>query len=238
MKMHPSIHYYVLSLSKRASTFCEGFRDKLIDIHDDNFPIVASFEENGFSGPVSDGRSVKDICRQTDSRFSHYFEQDPHRWVAVGEQDILDIFRTVSRHMDSWIGTVEGDYSLTSRHDLGKIVWPVVKEAIAGTDKNALHDLTMAAELKKVVFGIDAVGRSVETKTASVLYVEEDYHMRGSIRKVDHSIVVSKHVNLWEVIDDVVDLIIEKVLKLGGSVVFLKSGSLVKFGRIALVQSV
>jgi hypothetical protein len=235
--MQPSIHYYVLSLSKRTSLFYEGFRDKLIDIHDVNFPIGSTSENCAPPKPVLMGNPLKEICQQTDRRFSHYYKQDPLRWVAVGQKDVLDIFKSITCHMEALIGTVEGDYILTSRHDLGKIVWPVVKEAIAGTDKNALHDLSTAAGLKKVVFGIEAVGQSAETQMGSVLYVEEDYQVRGSIRKSDHSLVLSKHVNLWEVIDDVVDIIIEKVLKLGGNVVFLKSGSLQKFDRIALVRS-
>ncbi len=139
--------------------------------------------------------------------------------------------------MDSFLGTVEGDYSLTSSHDLGKIVWPVVKDAIAGTDKNAIHDLEAAGKNKKVVYGIEAISRFVETAAGSILYVEEDFHVRGSIRKKDHLLIVSKNVNLWQVIDDVVDLIIEKVLQLGGSVIFLKSGSLVTLDRIAMIQS-
>jgi hypothetical protein len=61
--------------------------------------------------------------------------------------------------------------------------------------------------------------------------------VKGSIHKTDHSLIISKHVNLLEVIDDVVDIIIEKVLKMGGTVIFLNSGSLVKFERIALILS-
>ena len=97
-----------------------------------------------------------------------------------------------------------------------------------------MRDLATADKVKKVVSGIDAVGKLVETETGSTLYVEEDYHVKGSIRKTDHSLIISKHVNLLEVIDDVVD-IIEKVLKMGGTVIFLTSGSLIKFERIALI---
>jgi hypothetical protein len=141
----------------------------------------------------------------------------------------------MTTHKEVLIGMVEGDYTATSPHDLGMIVWPVVKEAIAGANKNAMLDLATADKVKKVVSGIDAVGQLVETETGSTLYVEEDYHVKGSIRKTDHSLIISKHVNLLEVIDDVVDIIIEKVLKMGGTVIFLNSGSLIKFERIALI---
>lgn len=235
--MKPSIHYYVLSLNERTIRLYEGFRDKLIDIQDLNFPFKVSVDSDSPFRLASSESRLFEICRQADRRFSNYFLQDPLRWVASGKMILLGAFKTITAHMDSFLGTVEGDYSLTSSHDLGKIVWPVVKDTIAGTDKNAIHDLEAAGRNKKIVFGVEAVSRSIETAAGSILYVEEDYHVRGSIRKRDHLLIVSKHVNLWEVIDDVVDLIIEKVLQLGGSVIFLKSGSLVALDQIALIQS-
>ena len=230
--MQRSIHYYVLSLSKQTSRLYEGFRDKLIDIQNTNFPFEISIDTGN---PASKDTQVREFFHQTNQHFAHYYEQDPLRLVVVGEKSNLNIFEALTTHQDILIGIVEGDYTATSPHDLGMIVWPVVKEAIAGVNKNAMRDLETADKVKKVVSGIDDVGQSVETETGSTLYVEEDYHVKGSIRKSDQSLIISKHVNIWEVIDDVVDLIIEKVLKMGGTVIFLNSGSLKKLERIALV---
>ena len=74
---------------------------------------------------------------------------------------------------------VDGDYTATSPHDLGKIVWSVVKEAMADTNKYAMRDLAKATKEKKIVSGIGAVGKTAGTETGSILYVEEDYHMKG-----------------------------------------------------------
>ena len=230
--MQRSIHYYVLSLSEQTNRLYEGFRDKLIDIQDTNFPFKISPDAGN---PASKDTPVIEFFHQTEQHFAHYYEQDPLRLVVVGKKSNLAIFEALTIHRDVLIGMIEGDYTITSSHDLGMIVWPVVKEAIAGANENAMDELETAAKLKKVVSGIDAVGQLAETETGSNLYVEEDYHVKGSIRKTDHSVIISKHVNLLEVIDDVVYLIIEKVLKMGGTVIFLKSGSLIKFERIALV---
>jgi hypothetical protein len=231
--MQASIHYYVLSLSKAKSMLYEGFRDKLIDIQDGMFPLEIS--QVGKSAPTE--ALLREFYNQTDQHFAHYYEQDPHRLVVVGEKSNLAIFDGLITHQDILIGKVEGDYTATSPRDLGKIVWPVVKEAIAGVNKNAMRELAKAARMKKIIFGIDAVGHSAETEKASTLYVEEDYQVKGSIRRTDQSLIISKHVDIWEVIDDVVDIIIEKVLKTGGNVIFLNSGSLIKFDRIALILS-
>jgi len=230
--MQLSIHYYILSVSEKISRLYEGFRDKLIDIQNANFPFESSIDTDS---SVSKDTQLKEFFIQTEQRFTHYYEQDPLRLVVAGEKSNLAIFQAFKIHQDILIGTVEGDFTATSPYDLGKIVWPIVKEAIAGTNKNAMNDLATAAKIKKVVSGIDAVGQSLETETNSTLYVEEDYHIKGSIHKADQSLIRSKHVNLLEVLDDVVDFIIEKVLKTGGTVIFLNSGSLIKLEKIALI---
>lgn len=230
--MQRSIHYYVLLLSEQMNRLYEGFRNKLIDIQNTNFPFEISTDAGN---PASKDTRLREFFHQTKKRFAHYYEQDPLRLVVAGEKSNLAIYEALTTHQDVLIGMVEGDYTATTAHDLGMIVWPVVKEAIAGANENAMRDLETAAKLKKVVSGIDAVGQLVETETGPTLYVEEDYHVKGSIHKTDRSLIISKHVNLLEVIDDVVDIIIEKVLNMGGTVIFLKGGSLIKFERIALI---
>jgi hypothetical protein len=236
--MQLSIHYYVLSLNDQTCRLYEGFRDKLIDIQDTNFPVnSAMMDAQNPTTPNSKDSPLKDFFHQVDQRFTFYYRQDPLRLVVVGKLSNLAVFKTVTTHPDAILGAIKGDYTATSSHDLGMIVWPVVKEAIAGANGNAMHDLAEAARLKTIVSGIEAIGQAMKTETNSTLYVEEDYHVRGALHITDHSLIVSKHVNLWDVIDDVVDVIIERVLKLGGTVIFLKSESLKKFKKIALIPS-
>jgi len=154
--MQLSIHYYILSLSNQTCRLYEGFRDKLIDIQNKNFPFESSIDAGN---PDSQNTQLREFFLKTDQHFGHYYKQDPLRLVVAGEKKNLAVFDALSFHRDVIVGTVEGDYTATSAHDLGKIVWPVVKVAIiAGANKNALRDLEKAARVKKVVSGIDAVG--------------------------------------------------------------------------------
>jgi hypothetical protein len=232
--MQMSIHYYVLLLSGQTSRLYEGFREKFIDIEDSNFPFKSSFIAGK---PSPNGASLREFIRQTDERFAHYFKQDPLRLIVIGEKRIMAIFEALTAHKEIIIGKVEGNYLMTSLHDLGMIVWPVVKEVIAGVNKNAIRDLVKAEREKKIVSGINNVGLAAETEINPTLYVEDDYHVRGSILKSDQAVIFSKRLNLLDVLDDVVDFIIEKVLKMGGTVIFLDNDSLKKLKRIALVLS-
>jgi hypothetical protein len=230
-----SVHYYVLSLSEQASRLYEGFRDRLIDIQNTDFPFEASFDTDGTVKPASKDARLMEFLRRTDRLFASYFEQDPLRLVVVGERKILSIFEAITAHQEEFIGKVEGDYLTTSPHDLGKIVWPVVKEVMAGASENAIRDLETAVRGRKVTSGINAVVKLTDSGPESTLFVEEDYHVNGTIDKRDNSPVISNDVDILEVIDDAVDVIIEKVLATGGNVVFLDGGSLIKFQKIALI---
>ncbi len=235
--MKLATHYYVLSLSEQTSRLYEAFRDFLIDIQNKNFPIESSAFICNTVRPAPIDSQVREFIRTADRHFDHYFKQDPLRFVVVGERKYLSIFESVTSHRDVLIGGVEGDYTATSPHDLGKIVWPIVKDVMAGTNEKAIRNLETAESSQNVASGIEAVGHLANSGAGSTLFVEEDYHMKGGIRSTDHSLITSEEMDIREVIDDAVDAIIEKVLEKGGNVVFLGSGSLTKLRRIALITA-
>jgi hypothetical protein len=228
-------HYYVLSLSEQTSRLYEAFRDTLIDIQNTGFPIESSSGMNGAIEPSPGNGRLREFIRTADEHFEDYLKRDPLRLVVVGVKEHLSIFQSVTSHRDVLIGSVEGDYAAASPHDLGRIVWPVVKEAMAGTSEEAMLDLETAESSQDVAFGIDAVAHSAGSRTGGTLFIEEDYHMKGGVRETDHSLIRPKDLDIQEAIDDAVDAIIEEVLEKGGNVIFMKSGSLAKLQRIALV---
>ena len=235
--MRLSTHYYVLSLCEQTSRLYEAFRDTLIDIQNKGFPIESSAGMSGTVEPSLRSSHLREFVRTADQHFDHYFRQDPLHLVVVGEKESLSIFGCVTTHQDVLIGKVEGDYAATSPRDLGKIVWPIVKKVMAGTSEKAMNNLETAEYSRNVTSGIDAVGHVAGSGVGDTLFVEENYHMKGSIRETDHSLIASKDLDIQEVIDDAVDAIIEKVLEKGGNVLFLEGGSLTEFHRIALIEN-
>lgn len=235
--MRLSTHYYVLSLCEQTSRLYEAFRDTLIDIQNKGFPIESSAGISGSVEPALRDSQLREFIRTADRHFDHYFRQDPLRLLVVGEKKNLSIFDSVTSHKDVLIGRVEGDYAATSPHDLGKIVWPIVKKVMAGTSEKAMNDLETAENSGNVSSGIGAVVHAAGSRVDDTLFVEENYHVKGGIREMDHSLIASKDLDIQEVIDDAVDAIIEKVLENGGNVVFMESGSLTEFHRIALIEN-
>lgn len=233
--MQLSIHYYVLSLGEQTCRLYEGFRDTLIDIQNSNFPFESPMGVRLSVEPADRDIHLRDFLGMTDLHFAHYYKQDPLKLIVVGEKRNQSVFASVTAHKEQVMGMVMGDYTSTSPHDLGKIVWPIVKEVLAGSNAKALADLESATNERKVTSGLEAVAKMANSATGATLLVEEDYHIKGSISKTDHSLVISDYVDIREVIDDAVDVIVEKVLELGGNVIFLNNGLLTKRSKIALI---
>ncbi len=233
--MHLSIHYYVLALGRTSNKLYEGFRDMLIEIENEGFPLNFTPGLSSSANLIHNEKLLWEFYKKLDQFFTTFYNQDPLGLVLVGEKRNQSIFRSISTHAKNIFGGLEGDYETTSAHDLGQIVWPIVREALSGNRKRALRELDEAVSARKVVSGIDEVWRLANSAIRTDLLVEEDYHVKGSIVKTDHSWMILQQVDLREVFDDVVDNIIEKVLKTKGAVVFLESGSLAAFQRIALI---
>ena len=233
--MQPSIHYYVLSLGEKSNKLFEGFRDTLIEIENGGFPLVMS---TNLSYPVKSEQREKlwrDFYKRLDQFFAIFYEQDPLGLVLVAEKMNQTIFGSVSAHNKEIFGELEGNYDATSAHDLGKIVWPIVREALSGNRERALSELDEAIRAQNVASGLDQVWHMANSAKGSTLLVEEDFRMKGSIVKTDQSWIISDQVDIRELFDDVVDRVIEKVLETGGVVIFMDSGSLSAHQKIALI---
>lgn len=234
--MRSSTHYYVISLGRRTTTLYEAFRDTLIDVQNHEFPVDASaaLPKAGPADQVSQEKGLRSFLRIVDERFGHCYELEPMTVVVTGEKTLLTAFTSVTTHPAAIAGRVEGDFTATSLYDLGKIVWPVVKEAMTGSRERVLRDLEIAGDARKI-YGLETIGRRVNETAGATLLVEEDYHVRGSISEADGSATISPNVDVRDEIDDVIDMIIEKVLGSGGNVIFVPCGSLSELGRIVLL---
>ena len=63
-------------------------------------------------------------------------------------------------------------------------------------------------------------------RTRATLLVEGDYHVRGSFLDLGSTTALSRDVDVADAMDDVVDVVVERVLAAGGHVVFMPDGSL------------
>jgi hypothetical protein len=237
MPVRFSTHYYVISLNRQTTALFEAFRDTLIDVRSQGFPVdalCASTPAAGSAGSSGEGDGVRAFLQVVDERFGHYYELEPMILVVTGEEELQTAFTSITTHSSAIVGRIEGDFGATSPRDLGKVVWPVVKEAMSGLRERALRDLEIAEDAEKIC-GLETVCRRVGETVGATLLVEEDYHLKGSISEADGSATILPTVDVRDEIDDVIDMLVEKVLGSGGNVVFVPNGSLNELGKIVLL---
>jgi hypothetical protein len=234
-EMKASLHYYVLSLNSHASRLYEGFRDQLIDIQNMGFPYHFPIEYRDQLLSDIPEAQLRTSLIATDQRFDEYYAQEPLRLIIIGAHRSVTIFQSLTVHRGTTIGILEGDFTSTSPIDLGKIVWPVLMEAIAGNVENVRSELDIAAAAHKLVSGINAVALTADFKSSSTLFVEEDYREKVNMIPAGRLLLGRQYDELLELFDDVVDILIERVLEVGGRVKFMKGGSIKLYGRIALI---
>jgi hypothetical protein len=219
--MKLSTHYYVLSLGDRTNRLYEAFRDTLIDIENTWFPLVSSRSP---SPPDMNDTQLRTFLMRVDHHFGHYYAQDPLGMVLAGNSRSQAMFSSVTEYPGVIIGRTNDDLSTTSLTDVGSIVWPIVKGVMAGAGENLERELEEAIRAHNIAVGIDAVVKSVDSGVGATLLVEEGYR-----------VATPESSSLVDDTDNVVDLLIDKVLALGGNVIFVDNDLLGKFQRIALI---
>jgi len=147
--------------------------------------------------------------------------------VLAGTERNQSAFAAVTAYPGVIIGKAEGDHSTTSLSDLGSIVWPIVKGVMASAGKKVARELEATTRAHNLAVGIVAVVQSVDSGAGATLLVEADYRVKPQ-----------ESSSLMDDCDNVVDVVIEKLLALGGNVIFVKDDSLSKFQRIALILRV
>jgi hypothetical protein len=216
-----STHYYVLSLSENTNRLYEAFRGSLIDIENTWFPYASSKTP---SQPALNDVQLRTLLQTVDHHFAHYYEQDPLGMIVSGTARNQAAFALVTAYPGVIIGRVEGDHSATSLRDLGNIVWPIVKGIMAGAGQKMERELQAATLAHNIAFGIDAVVAAVDSGVGATLLVEDGYAVEPDESRT-----------LIDDCDSVVDVVIDKVLALGGNVIFVEDGSLSNFQHIGLI---
>lgn len=219
--MNLSTHYYVLALSDDVTRLYEAFRDRLIDIRNTWFPLGPATPHPPQG--LTDGK-LHALLQRVDRHFAHYHGREPLGVVLVGPAAIRSEFETLTTHSGMVIGHADGDHATTSLEALGRVVWTVVTGAMATAGHGVAHRLESAARADNVAVGLDAVVHSLDAGIGTTLLVEEGYRMAP--RDI---------ASLLEDCDNVVDVLVDKVLALGGNVLFVADGSLGAFRRIALI---
>lgn len=235
--------YWVLVLSEQPTRLYEGTRDELVEIQGGGFPLVhegpggAQALPGGYGINVSAKRDERhrQFFRAVDEALTPFLAADPLPLAVVGVDRYQGFYEEVSTHKDAIAATLNGSHDKTSAPELAKLVWPLMKGALAEKRNEYLGELDRMVGEQRVASTIGEVWRLAHEGRGKLLLVEEDFHFRGKLDETGVHLLPAEDAAPAEAIEDAVDDVIETVLSKGGRVVFMGDGQLAEHQRIALI---
>jgi hypothetical protein len=241
--MNRTPRYWTLVLSEKPTRLFECIRDTLIEVQEGGFPII--HEGPGGEQSLPGGFGIekttdrdeyhRKFFRQIDAALKPFLVDDPLPLVVVGVDRFLAFFNEVTDHKASIATTLQGSHDKTSPSELAKLVWPLVKDALAEQRQKVFLELDKAVGERKVASTIGEVWRLASEGRGYLLLVEKDFHFPARVDETGQYITPTDDATAPGVIDDAVDEIIETVLSKQGRVVFVENGQLETHQRIALI---
>jgi hypothetical protein len=237
--MNRSPRYWVLALSEQPTRLFEGVRETLVEVRGGGFPMVHGGPGGSQALPkLIDKSKYEDehhqqFFRKVDQALAAFTKADPLPICVVGVERWLSHHRSVTSHKDI-VASVTGNHDQTPPHELGKLVWPAVADALAAKRGRALDALDAAIGAQRFASGLGEAWRRAQEGRGALLLVEQDYHQAarldeaaGQLHLVDAD---DPSANMADAVDDLIELVLAKQ----GDVVFVDDGVLEGHQRVAL----
>lgn len=236
MSINRGIRYYTLILSIEKIRLLQCYRDQAVDIEQNGFPIYSGLEFYEFHPSdlsKEKAKKVKDFFRKASRALREFYNVEKQSLVILGVEKNLGFFREVAGFEEHVITTVEGSYVNVTAHDIGKKVWPLVREIMSEKRNEYIKEIENAVGQGKYVSGLTNLWRFANEGRIGLLVAEENYHQPCRLNEDNTISIIDKPGK--GTIDDGVDEAAEIVLQKGGRVVFVDDGLLKDYNKIAAV---
>ena len=212
--------YRVLAVSNAVARSFVGDRRRLVEERSSDWPLR---REEATSDTVW-SQTVTTATKRLDSDHSM-----PVVTAGVGRsvRNLLD-----ASGLDV-IGHVPGNHDRTGAAELHTLAWPIVLDWRALRQLHALDDLDAARSSRHFAAGVDELWTLAEEGRVEHLVVEDRFAVSARVGPDGHLHPTDD--DHRDVTDDVVDELIESVLRNGGRTTIVDDSTLEAHGRIAAV---
>ncbi|NTU79011.1 MAG: hypothetical protein HGA45_06355 [Chloroflexales bacterium] len=239
-----SPRYWVLALSEQPTRLFAAVRDDLEELTVGS-PFPMTHAGRGGARPLPNDPAInasqlrdehhRGFFRAVDQALGAYLTADPLPVALVGVDRYLAFFREVTGHSEQIVTTLTGNHDQTSAHDLGRLVWPLVRESLAVRRTAIFSELEAAVGGQRSASTLGEAWRFAQEGRGATLVVEEGYHEPATVDPSGLHLLLDGEASGPAALDDAVDATIAAVLEKGGRVVFVDDGTLAAHGRIALI---
>ena len=220
--LHRSPRHAMLVLSKQQARLFEGADEALVAVARTRFPLNAA-----------DFPTMNAFLSATDSALAAHLRARPSPVIVAGVQPLTAAFLARSRATTRLAGTLPGSHLERSLPELAELARPVLDRYLRSREQESLRVLDETPR-RRVASGLDAVWLAARSERPEMLVVEEDLFQPARLSEDGDHLLPAEDVEAPDVLDDVVDEVIEAVLRRGGWVALASPGALAAHGGIAL----
>jgi hypothetical protein len=212
--MNRSPRYWVLSLAEQPTRLFEATRDDLLEVTTGS-PFPLAYGAHGGRSvvrhdPAINTSQVRDdylraFVRRVDEALTPYMADDPLPLAVVGVDRWVSFFREVTSHNDQIVATLTSGHDKTSAHELGQLVWPLVRDALAERRAAIFGELNAAVGAQRSASTLGEVWRWAQLGRGATLVVEEGYHEAAALSETGLSLLPADQGTGPTLLDDAVD---------------------------------
>ena len=181
-----------------------------------------------------DPEAQRVFLRSVDVGLSRHLAQENLPVVLVGGERVVGDFLRLTRNGARIAGMARGIHSRPALADLEDVGRSVMKDHVDDLSAAAHDTLYARLRVQRAVTGLLGCWHAAATGKPELLVVEQHFAMPGRMVAEGRYVEPSDDDEHPEVIDDVVDDLIERVLQSGGFVSVVPDGTLREHGRVAM----
>ena len=233
--MHRTPSHAVLVLGSREARLLYGAGDQLHPAGGGRFPMHAARDRR--RDPARPGLARADAAafwRDVDAALGAHLRLHPSPLVLAGSARTVAGFTAVSRHLDRLAGTVEADLVRESPPVLAARARPVLERYLHSRQDEALALLAARIASDQAVSGLAAAWFAARHERPEMLVVDDSLVVPARLSPNGDLVEPADDPAAPDVIDDLVDELIELVLRRGGWIALARPGALTEHDGIAL----
>jgi hypothetical protein len=250
------VQYWVLVLGEKPTRLYYGIGESISEVvepptntkgvPEDGFPFqYTAPAESVVSQALEDGEKDSGYLSNYKRRFFENVDDLLHRFVSVeplpiivlGTQRNIAYFDHCTKQKKYIVGHVEGDYTDSPKSRIENRLAPVIEEYLHSRIQQKIQAFSDAVGAGRHEFGLNPVWRVALEGRVQDLLVVKGYAVGGKINPENETdLIIYDDAKSPGICDDLVNRVIELVVKKGGSVTFIEAGDLPEeYGEIAAI---
>lgn len=230
--------YYIICLSRKAIRLLEADNNNFAqEITDNTFPIVndsyIDSDDIRKAWASTTDNYAREFYNKADKLFKNYYSKKPLPVILAGDRRNISFYKNNTDNPDIIIGFIEGNFDKSKPNEIAKETEKTINEYTQLKENKYLDEIAEANNEQKLLVDLNDIYRASKEGKGLKLFVEKDYFQPAIIQ--NNTVTLRDDSAEPGVVDDIVNEIIELVIKFGGSTAFMSVGRLKKYNKIVLV---